>query len=334
MNERIFFLAYKLPSLAIGAFIIIMSLFIVLFAQGCVKTLQTQDSKQSASVYYSSSSSALAAGLDEGAHAIGEDLGQASKVAEGGLQHVSAMAAKGMQLTITGASIAFTSFVHSAQSVVLGIGRSIAFTATTAANAVLFVFKVPLNVYGFVAHSKVASSIIAPSAHEHGNVPIIDPNDPALLAAQKALPAIDPATLVSTPEAPQEIVWPMHGAITTYFGEHGRYYHPTHTGIDISDGKRSGVTPIKAYRRGTVTAAGRDTSGGLGNRVIVDHGNGVTSVYGHMYSVAVEVGQAVDTTTTLGTEGSTGVSTGTHLHFEIHINGQAADPLLFIAGRP
>jgi murein DD-endopeptidase MepM/ murein hydrolase activator NlpD len=334
MNERIFFLAYKLPSLAIGAFIIIMSLFIVLFAQGCMKTLQTDDIKKPASVYYSSSSSALAAGLDEGAHAIGEDLSQAADVANGGLQHVSAMASKGARIAAEGATIAVTSFMHGAQSVVLSIGRSIIFTASTAANSVLFVFKMPFNAYGFIAHSKVASSIIAPSAHEHGNVPIIDPNDPALLAAQKALPAIDPATLVSTPTAPQEIVWPMHGAITTYFGEHGRYYHPTHTGIDISDGKRSGVTPIKAYRSGTVMAAGRDTDGGLGNRVIVDHGNGVTSVYGHLYSIAVEVGQAVNTTTTLGTEGSTGVSTGTHLHFEIHINGQAADPLLFISGRP
>jgi len=73
---------------------------------------------------------------------------------------------------------------------------------------------------------------------------------------------------------------------------------------------------------------------GLGNHVVVDHGNGVTSVYGHLASIAVKVGQDVDTTTTIGQEGTTGVSTGTHLHFEIRVNGQATNPYRFISGKP
>jgi len=60
----------------------------------------------------------------------------------------------------------------------------------------------------------------------------------------------------------------------------------------------------------------------------------VTSVYGHMYATAVQPGQAVDENSVLGYEGSTGAATGTHVHFEIRINGQAQDPRKFIAGNP
>ncbi|HSD56497.1 MAG TPA: M23 family metallopeptidase [Candidatus Saccharimonadales bacterium] len=314
-----------------------MSLFLVLFAQGCINTInlqsQTATSTKTTTVYYSEQPTALGASLDEAAHVIGQDLSTAGSVAAGGLRHVGSIIVVGGKAAADIAHTIGLGVIHGVQATVTAIGRAIMFTVRTMINAVVFVLHIPISLFGFITESKVVSALITPAADSHNNdVPIIDPNDPALLAAQKALPAIDPA--VQTPEymGPQEIAWPIHGAITTHFGEKGRYYHPTHTGIDISDGKRSGVTPIKAYRRGTVIAAGRD--GGLGNRVIVDHGNGVTSVYGHMYSIAVQVGQQVDTTSTLGTEGSTGVSTGTHLHFEIRINGQAADPLLFIAGRP
>jgi murein DD-endopeptidase MepM/ murein hydrolase activator NlpD len=68
--------------------------------------------------------------------------------------------------------------------------------------------------------------------------------------------------------------------------------------------------------------------------VIVDHGNGVTSVYAHMDSIAVKTGQEVGLDTVLGIEGTTGVSTGPHLHLEIRVNGQAANPRQFIDGNP
>jgi len=89
---------------------------------------------------------------------------------------------------------------------------------------------------------------------------------------------------------------------------------------------------VKAFRSGKVIGA--ETTGGLGNHVIVDHGNGVTSVYGHLAKITVSVGQNVDTTTVLGIEGSTGVSTGPHVHFEIRVNGQATNPHQFISGQP
>ena len=68
--------------------------------------------------------------------------------------------------------------------------------------------------------------------------------------------------------------------------------------------------------------------------MIVDHGNGVTSVYGHLARISVSVGQEVDSSSVLGYEGTTGVSTGVHLHFEIRVNGQAANPHQFISGQP
>jgi murein DD-endopeptidase MepM/ murein hydrolase activator NlpD len=171
-------------------------------------------------------------------------------------------------------------------------------------------------------------------------VPIIDPNSPELVAARKALPATQPAPAAAAaapaaPEVPQAssvVAWPLHGTITTLFGVPELPYQAIHTGLDISDGKRPGTTPIKAFRQGKVLQT--LTTGGLGNHVIVDHGNGVTSVYGHLNSISVQVGQTVDTTTILGYEGTTGVSTGSHLHFEIRVNGQATDPHQFISGQP
>jgi murein DD-endopeptidase MepM/ murein hydrolase activator NlpD len=333
MNERLFFLAYKLPSLSIGALIIFVSLFLVIFIQGCVTTANLQSSvpnaKQS-TVYYSEQPTALGASLDEATHAVGQELVKLASVANGGIHYVGATTATGAKSAAKAAQIALLTIAHAIQAIAEAIGKAIMFVINTVANIVLFIIRLPVNLYGMLTENRVVSAFIAPSENEHGNeVPIIDPNDPALLAAQKALPAIDPATQTSETPASQEIAWPIHGAITTYFGEKGPHYHPTHTGLDISDGKHS---PIKAYRAGTVIAAGRD--GGLGNRVIVDHGNGVTSVYGHMSAIYAQVGQQVDITSTLGLEGTTGVSTGNHLHFEIRINGQAADPLLFIAGRP
>jgi murein DD-endopeptidase MepM/ murein hydrolase activator NlpD len=165
-------------------------------------------------------------------------------------------------------------------------------------------------------------------------VPIIDPNSPELLAALTALP---PAKTKDAKQAAtrdnSDPVWPIHGAITTNFGVPHWPYQATHTGLDISDGQASGVTPVKPFRPGRVVDVVASGSG-LGNHVVVDHGQGVTSVYAHLASISVKVGQKVAQGTTLGLEGSTGASTGTHLHFEIRVHGRAADPHRFINGQP
>lgn len=127
--------------------------------------------------------------------------------------------------------------------------------------------------------------------------------------------------------------WPVPSCtyITSKFGPR---YHPvtgayqsTHTGLDI--GASHGAT-IVASDGGTVTTAGE--KGGYGNCVMIDHGNGYYTLYGHMSSIAVSVGQSVSKGDTVGYVGSTGVSTGPHCHFEIRVNGVCTDPAPWFSG--
>jgi len=103
-----------------------------------------------------------------------------------------------------------------------------------------------------------------------------------------------------------------------------REFHP---GIDF--GVPSG-TPIKAAADGVVTVAG--SYGGYGNAVMINHGNGTVTLYGHLSEIKVEEGKEVKQGDVIGLSGNTGRSTGPHLHFEIRENGQPVDPSLYIAG--
>jgi hypothetical protein len=222
-----------------------------------------------------------------------------------------------------------------------GIGSGIMFTSRVAMGAVtfvgniagsglLFTFRIPGNIMGFFINNTAAGSIIRP-AHASA-MPVIDTSAKvkSLEPVNKKLPAvIAPAPAIDNTQAE----WPIHGAITTMFGVPHWPWQPTHTGLDISDGQRSGVTPIHPYKPGRVAEVIQSRQG-LGNHVVVDHGNGLTSVYGHMYSTNVQPGQDVDKNSVLGYEGSTGASTGTHLHFEININGQPVDPMQYVSGKP
>ncbi|MEW9615315.1 M23 family metallopeptidase [Shinella sp. S4-D37] len=98
-----------------------------------------------------------------------------------------------------------------------------------------------------------------------------------------------------------------------------------HAGIDFR--ARTG-TRIGATGAGTVVVAGRN--GGYGNMVEIDHGNGLTTRYAHLSRVLVKVGQRVEATTPIGLSGTTGRSTGPHLHYEVRRNGKALDPMRFL----
>ena len=98
-----------------------------------------------------------------------------------------------------------------------------------------------------------------------------------------------------------------------------------HTGIDLRGDKGD---PVRVTANGTVTIAG--WNGGYGNMVEVDHGNGFSTRYGHMSKIDVKVGQSVRIGQTLGEIGSTGRSTGPHLHYETRIDGEAVDPQKFL----
>jgi murein DD-endopeptidase MepM/ murein hydrolase activator NlpD len=167
-------------------------------------------------------------------------------------------------------------------------------------------------------------------------VPIIDPGAAAQTAAQATTSGPVPTATASAVQntAPDSAVaWPIHGEITTQFGVPEPPFQPLHTGLDISDGKARGTTPVHPFKAGRVAGV-IHTSSGLGNHVIVDHGDGLTSIYAHLNSTTVQTGQTVDLNTVLGYEGTTGASTGVHLHFEIRVNGQAVDPHGYIGGQP
>ena len=114
----------------------------------------------------------------------------------------------------------------------------------------------------------------------------------------------------------------MSGAITSGFGPRwGRM----HEGLDIAG---SSGTPIAAAATGTVISAG--WSGGYGQLVVLDHGNGLSTAYAHLSSISVSIGQTVPQGSAVGGMGTTGNSTGVHLHFEVRVNGGAVDPLGYL----
>ena len=114
-------------------------------------------------------------------------------------------------------------------------------------------------------------------------------------------------------------VEPVQGMLTSGFGVRRR---DNHKGLDIAN---SMGTPIRAAAAGTVTYA-QYNSGGYGNLVIISHGNGVQTYYGHCSKLFVTQGQTVSQGEVISAMGSTGISTGSHLHWEVRINGVAQNP--------
>ena len=128
------------------------------------------------------------------------------------------------------------------------------------------------------------------------------------------------------------LMWPCPGCsiVTSRFGYR---QSPTagastyHGGLDIGASQGSAIV---AAASGTVILA--SYNGGYGNCVMIDHGNGTVTLYGHMESIAVSYGQTVSQGQPIGYVGSTGVATGPHCHFEIRINGTQADPAPYFSG--
>jgi murein DD-endopeptidase MepM/ murein hydrolase activator NlpD len=117
--------------------------------------------------------------------------------------------------------------------------------------------------------------------------------------------------------------WPAYGNITTYFMQGG------HKGIDI-DGFGQHGAPIGSAASGQVVLASW-SDWGLGYHVIVDHGDGMRTVYGHLSEIWVSPGEYVGQGQAVGAMGSTGYSTGTHLHFEMMLYGSYVDPLAYLS---
>ncbi len=127
------------------------------------------------------------------------------------------------------------------------------------------------------------------------------------------------ARLAATPS-----IWPSEGVVTSRFGWRwgGSDWHP---GIDVA---ADSGTPIVATAAGVVVASG--WNGGYGRQVIVDHGYGITTSYAHNSENAVSVGQKVKKGQVVAYMGSSGFSTGPHVHYEVKVNGTAVNPAGFL----
>jgi murein DD-endopeptidase MepM/ murein hydrolase activator NlpD len=151
-------------------------------------------------------------------------------------------------------------------------------------------------------------------------------------AQERAAAAPSPSSGGAAPQAAGPIrgggtfIWPINGTLTSPFCER-RSYEACHPGMDIA---APTGTPIRAAASGNVIIAG--VVSGYGNYTCIQHTGSLSSCYGHQSSIGVSVGQHVSQGQVIGAVGSTGHSTGPHLHFEARINGSVVDPMNYLGG--
>ncbi len=150
---------------------------------------------------------------------------------------------------------------------------------------------------------------------------------PAVNSVPSTSPNIDWSQFQGNAAADANIpsIWPATGVVTSPYGLRwgGTDFHP---GMDIANDLG---TPIVATADGMVEFAGWN-SGGYGNMVDINHGNGIMTRYGHAQQVLVSVGQSVRRGQIIAYMGSTGFSTGPHVHYEIHVDGQKVNPINYL----
>lgn len=120
-----------------------------------------------------------------------------------------------------------------------------------------------------------------------------------------------------------QFVWPVNGVVTQY----ASWFHPGSVDMGIDLG-----TPVKAADRGKVITVEYLTTG-YGIHVVIDHGGSLTSLYGHLSQIKVRTGEVVYRGQVIGISGSTGRSTGPHLHFEVRRNGNPVDPMTLLPSK-
>jgi len=131
-------------------------------------------------------------------------------------------------------------------------------------------------------------------------------------------------------------VWPVVGVVTTEFGQPDLPYQLFHTGIDIANRHKQIGDPVTPFMAGKVIKAVTSASNptGYGKYVLVDHGNNLTSLYGHLSEVRATKDQDVKPGDVIGLEGQTGHATGPHVHFEIRVYSIPVNPRIFMVGNP
>jgi murein DD-endopeptidase MepM/ murein hydrolase activator NlpD len=145
------------------------------------------------------------------------------------------------------------------------------------------------------------------------------------VAAQGTASAGSAAGVASGAASGSEWVKPVSGRVTSEFGPR---WGTQHKGMDIA---AATGTPVRAMSGGVVRRA--DWNGGYGNAVVIDHGNGISTLYGHNSALTVKAGQRVNPGDVIAKAGSTGDSTGPHLHLEVRVNDKQVDPRPWLESR-
>lgn len=130
-------------------------------------------------------------------------------------------------------------------------------------------------------------------------------------------------------EVEKTYAWPVKGVVTLEFGESDWPYEILHSGIDIANPYGQIGDPVTPFSDGTVTFAGQ-IYWGFGKYITIDHGDNISSLYGHLDKIFVVKGQQVKLGQVIGREGSTGWSTGPHLHFTVKVFGIPVNPHTFL----
>ena len=200
-----------------------------------------------------------------------------------------------------------------------------------------FLFWSPSTVYSYKRELKfvviafllvLSLPIFAVFLLTHAGINIISDKLASVDVQTQAVEIHHPVTGEVVKEIKPDVAWPTTGGITLEFSQSSSF-QVFHTGIDIANPAGKIGDSVITFMDGTVIYAG-EIFWGYGKHIIIDHGNNITSVYAHLDKIFVHKGQKVELGQVIGLMGSTGWSTGPHLHFEIRIYGIPVNPRKFL----
>jgi murein DD-endopeptidase MepM/ murein hydrolase activator NlpD len=191
--------------------------------------------------------------------------------------------------------------------------------------ATIFSFRKELKLVFLAFLVVIMLPVIAVFILAHTGINVVSDALVGVDSETKNIQILDPATGEVVNEIDPTIAWPVQGVITLEFAQSSKY-QVFHTGIDIAN---TLGTPITPFMQGEVVYAG-EIFWGYGKHIIIDHGDNIRSIYAHLDKIFVFEGQKVNIGDEIGRMGSTGWSTGSHLHFESRIYGIPVNPRVFL----
>ncbi len=193
----------------------------------------------------------------------------------------------------------------------------------------IFSYKKELFYVGLAFFIALLIPIIAVILLTHSGIDIISDKLASVDKQTNTVEIHDPTGTQPDVPVTQEMAWPTTGVVTLEFGENDLPYELFHDGIDIANPYGKIGDPITPFADGTVTYAG-EIWWGFGKHIIIDHGNNITSLYGHLDKIFVVKNQKVKLGQVIGKEGRTGWATGPHLHFGVYVYGIPVNPRTFL----